>query len=196
MIRCRGWSATRAAQFGAEGLAARFKYDLELTQTDLFADNFFSYLNDVCAKKGMEFMTEGYYGPFDPIRCDGRTTRPMGEFWASGDCIETIRWAASAATTYGRKMVGAESFTGRWSDGTWSIDPYAIKRIGDLAFCHGVNKMTMHGSTLEPWADKVKPGMPHGLLGHHVQSRPDLVGTGPGVDRIPLALPVHAATGP
>jgi len=152
-------------KFGAEGLDARFQYDLKLTQTDLFADNFFSYLNDVCAKKGLTFMTEGYYGPFDPVRCDGRTARPMGEVWASGDCIETLRWAASAATTYGRKMVGAETFTGRWSDGAWSIDPYAIKRIGDLSFCHGLNKMTMHGSTLEPWGDKVKPGMPMGLWG-------------------------------
>ena len=152
-------------KFGAEGLGARFQYDLLLTQTDLFADNFFSYLNDVCAKHGMTFMTEGYYGPFDPVRCDGRTARPMGEVWASGDCIETIRWAASAATTYGRKMVGAETFTGRWSDGAWSIDPYAIKRVGDLSFCHGLNKITMHGSALEPWGDKVKPGMGLGFWG-------------------------------
>ena len=155
-------------QFGAEGLGARFNYDLQLTQTDLFADNFFNYLTDICAKNGMTFMTEGYYGPFDPVRCDGRTARPMGEVWASGDCMETIRWAASAATTYGRKMVGAESFTGRWSDGAWSIDPYALKRVGDLAFCHGLNKMTLHGSTLEPWGDKVKPGMPMGFWGHDV----------------------------
>jgi peptidoglycan/xylan/chitin deacetylase (PgdA/CDA1 family) len=152
-------------KFAAKDLSARFEYDLLLTQTDLFADNFFSYLNDVCAKKGMEFMTEGYYGPFDPVRCDGRTARPMGEVWASGDCIETLRWAASAATTYGRKMVGAETFTGRWSDGAWSIDPYAIKRIGDLSFCHGLNKMTMHGTALEPWGDKVKPGMGLGFWG-------------------------------
>jgi hypothetical protein len=152
-------------KFTAKGLSARFEYDLRLTQTDLFADNFFSYLTDVCAKKGMTFMTEGYYGPFDPVRCDGRTARPMGEFWASGDCMETIRWAASAATTYGRKMVGAESFTGRPSDGAWSLDPYALKRLGDLAFCHGLNKMTLHGSTLEPWGDKVKPGMGMGFWG-------------------------------
>jgi alpha-L-rhamnosidase/Glycosyl hydrolases family 2, sugar binding domain/F5/8 type C domain len=152
-------------KFGTEGLGTRFKYDLDLTQADMFADNFFSYLTDVSAKRGLEFMTEGYYGPFDPVRCDGRTTRPMGEVWASGDCMETIRWAASAATTYGRKMVGAETFTGRWSDGAWSIDPYALKRIGDLAFCHGLNKMTLHGSTLEPWGNKVKPGMPMGLWG-------------------------------
>ncbi len=152
-------------KFGAKSLSARFEYDLKLTQTDLFADNFFSYLTDLCAEKGMTFMTEGYFGPFDPVRSDGRTARPMGEVWASGDCIETLRWAASAATTYGRKMVGAETFTGRWSDGAWSIDPYAIKRIGDLAFCHGVNKITMHGSTLEPWGDKVKPGMGLGYWG-------------------------------
>lgn len=110
-------------------------------------------------------MTEPYEGPFDPVRCGGRTARPMGEFWATSDRMHTIRWAASAATTYGRKMAGAESFTGRWSDGAWGIDPYALKRIGDLAFCNGLNKMTLHGMALQPWADKVKPGMTMGFWG-------------------------------
>ncbi len=152
-------------RIGARGMDARFAYDLKLTQADVFADNFFSYLTDRCAEQGLDFMTEPYEGPFDPVRCGGRTARPMGEFWATSDRMHTIRWAASAATTYGRKMAGAESFTGRWSDGAWGIDPYALKRIGDLAFCNGLNKMTLHGMALQPWADKVKPGMTMGFWG-------------------------------
>ena len=150
---------------GGADMGSRFAYDVYLTQIDCFADNFFSYLTDLCREKGMDFMTEPYYGPFDPVRCGGRTARPMGEVWASGDCMNSVRWAASAAHTYGRKMAGAETFTGRWSDGAWSIDPYAIKRVGDLAFCNGLNKMTMHGTALQPWGDKVKPGMPMGFWG-------------------------------
>jgi len=145
--------------------ATRFAYDVQLTQIDLFADNFFSYLTELCRERGMEFMTEPYYGPFDPVRCGGRTARPMGEFWASGDCMNSVRWAASASHTYGRKQTGAEAFTGRWSDGAWEIDPYALKRVGDLAFCNGLNKAVIHGMALQPWGDKVKPGMPMGFWG-------------------------------
>ena len=146
-------------------LGRRFGYDVCLTQVDCFADNFFSYLTDMCRERGMDFMTEPYFGPFDPVRCGGRTARPMGEVWASGDCMYTIRWAASAAHTYGRKVVGAETFTGRAQDGAWAMDPYALKRVGDLAFCNGLNKMTLHGTGLQPWGDKVKPGMPMGWWG-------------------------------
>lgn len=147
------------------GLQSRFKQDWALTSQDLFADNFFSYLTELCAKHGLMFMTEPYYGPFDPIRCGGRTVRPMGEFWSNGDEMRTIRWAASSAHTYGRKMAGAESFTARWNGGVWAIDPYALKRIGDLAFCNGLNKMTLHGMAHQPWGNKVKPGMSLGWWG-------------------------------
>ncbi|MEI7503262.1 MAG: glycosyl hydrolase [Paludibacter sp.] len=138
----------------------RFKNDVYLTQTDLFADNFFTHITQKCHEKGMIFMTEPYYGPFDPVRCGGRTDMPMGEVWASGDCMNSARWAGSAGHTYGRKTVGAEMFTGRWCDGNWTMDPYGLKRIGDLAFCNGINMFVLHGTALQPWGLDVKPGMP------------------------------------
>lgn len=160
-----GFKGPTTARVGSGDLGERFAYDVNLTLVNCFADNFFSYLTELCGKHGMEFMTEPYTGPFDPVRCGGRTARPMGEVWASGECMHTVRWAASAAHTYGRKLAGAETFTGRWSDGAWAIDPYALKRIGDLSFCNGLNKITMHGSALQPWGDKVKPGMQMGFWG-------------------------------
>ena len=141
-------------------MTARFKSDVYLTQADLFADNFFSHITQKCHEKGMIFMTEPYYGPFDPVRCGGRTDMPMGEVWASGDCMNSARWAGSAGHTYGRKTIGAEMFTGRWCDGNWTMDPYGLKRIGDLAFCNGINMFILHGTALQPWGQDVKPGMP------------------------------------
>ncbi|WP_187774913.1 glycosyl hydrolase [Pedobacter sp. BS3] len=145
---------------GSEELTKRFLNDMYLTQTDLFAANFFTHLADKAAANGMDFMTEPYMAPFDPIRMAGRVQVPTGEFWASGDCMNTLKWASSSAHTYGRKTVAAESFTGRWNDGNWKMDPYGIKRVGDLAFCQGVNKMYLHGTALQPWGTDVKPGMP------------------------------------
>lgn len=72
------------------------------TQADLFVDNFFGYLIGSCDKRGVDSMTEPYEGPFDPVRCSGRTARPMGEFWATGDRMHTIRcwgWSPCAWQT-------------------------------------------------------------------------------------------------
>jgi hypothetical protein len=145
---------------GNEALTKRFLNDMYLTQTDLFADNFFSHLAKKADQFGMDFMTEPYMAPFDPIRMGGRVQVPTGEFWASGDYLNSLKWASSSAHTYGRKYVAAESFTGRWNDGNWKMDLYGIKRIGDLAFCSGVNKMFLHGTAMQPWGNDVKPGMP------------------------------------
>lgn len=140
-------------------ISARFRNDMYLTQARLFAENFFSHMYDLCEERGLQFMTEPYNGPFDPIRCGGRTQVPMGEFWVNTDRIGTTRFAASAAHTYGRKVVGAEAFTARPHEGNWEMDFYGLKRVGDLAFCNGVNKMMLHTGALQPWASDVKPGM-------------------------------------
>ena len=145
---------------GSEELTSRFRNDMYLTQTDLFADNFFTHMRKKAESHGMDFITEAYMGPFDPIRCGGRSNVPTGEFWASGDFLNSVRWASSAAHTYNRKIVAAEAFTGRWNDGTWSMDLFALKRVGDLAFCNGVNKTVLHGTAHQPWGTDVKPGMP------------------------------------
>ena len=141
-------------------LVERFKNDVYLTQNDLFADNFFSNLYDIAEKNGMKLFTEPYEAPFDPVKAGGRVHVPMGEFWARGDLMHTVRWASSAANTYGRKTVAAEAFTGRWSDEPWKMDPYGLKRIGDLAFCNGLTMNILHGTALQPWGNRVKPGMP------------------------------------
>ena len=141
------------------GLVQRFKNDIYITQNELFAKNFFSFLHDFLDEQGMQFYTEPYVAPFDPVMAGGRVHVPMGEFWARGDVMHSVRWAASAANTYGRKQVAAEAFTGRWSDEPWKMDPYGLKRIGDLAFCNGLNMNILHGTAHQPWGNKVKPGM-------------------------------------
>ncbi len=143
---------------GNQDLTDRFKNDMYLTQTDLFADNFFTHLSKKADSLGMEFMTEPYTAPFDPIRMAGRIQVPMCEFWVSTEMMYTARWASSSANTYGRKRVASEAFTGRWNDGNWTMDPYTLKRVGDLAFCNGVNKMVLHGTALQPWGMDLKPG--------------------------------------
>src|SRR5690606_20621139 len=79
-----------------ESLTSRFMNDMYLTQTDLFADNFFTHLSDKADSLGMDFMTEPYIAPFDPVRMAGRVQVPMCEFWVSTEMMHTVRWASSA----------------------------------------------------------------------------------------------------
>ncbi len=154
-----------------EEMTARFRSDWEQTKVDLFADHYFSNMRQIASDHRMHFLTEAYYGPFDPVTCAGRADIPMGEYWASGDCLNSVRWAASSSHVYGRTLTASESYTGRPSDGLWAIDPYALKRVGDLAFCYGVNLNIIHGMAHQPWDEKWKPGMPMGFWGSMVGPR-------------------------
>ena len=46
-----------------------------------------------------------------------------------------------------------------------------LKRIGDLAFCYGLNMNIIHGMAHQPWDEKWKPGMPMGFWGSMVGPR-------------------------
>jgi hypothetical protein len=72
---------------------------------------------------------------------------------------------ASAAHTYGRRVVGAEAFT---SDRGWRDHPYLLKAMGDWAFCQGVNRMIFHLYAHQPY-DHMVPGLTHRRWGEHIQ---------------------------
>ncbi|MFV2069072.1 MAG: glycosyl hydrolase, partial [Pirellulales bacterium] len=152
-------------------LTNRFLYDWEQTKVDVFADHYFSNMQRIASRHKLKFFTEAYYGPFDPVTCAGRADVPMGEFWASGDCMDSMRWAASSSHVYGRERTAAEAFTGRPSDGAWAVAPSDLKRVGDLAFCHGLNMNIIHGYGLQPWDAKWTPGMPLGFWGTMITPR-------------------------
>ena len=76
--------------------------------------------------------------------------------------------AASAAHTYGKTIVGAESFTSAPEHARWTNDPFNLKQLGDEAFCIGVNRFVFHRYAHQPWLDVV-PGMTMGPWGIHLE---------------------------
>ena len=50
-------------------MTARFRSDWEQTKVDLFADHYFSNMQQIANDHSMRFLTEAYYGPFDPVTC-------------------------------------------------------------------------------------------------------------------------------
>lgn len=150
-------------------ISERFLWDVRRTVADLFADNYFGYFGELCHKHGLLFSTEPYgNGAFEDLTCGGRADIPMGEFWIGGGARESCKLAASVAHVYGRKIVGAESFTATPEQGRWQQDPFSMKALGDLIYCMGVNRFIFHRYAHQPWRN-VYPGMTMGQWGFHFE---------------------------
>lgn len=145
-------------------ITTRFLWDMRRTVSDLFAENYYGHFAELCRRHGILSYIEPYTGPYESLQCGAAADVVMGEFWANGEAKPTARLAASVAHIYGKKVVGAESFTGWPSDGRWLADPYYLKPLGDLMFCEGVNSFTFHRYAMQPWLNR-QPGMTMGPFG-------------------------------
>ena len=97
--------------------------------------------------------------PIDAQRCLGMNDAPMSEFWAwswrhrVGDENRFfVKQPASAAHTYGRKLVAAEGFTTigpHWQETLWDN----LKPSFDHACCEGLNLLVWHAFVCSPEGD-------------------------------------------
>ncbi len=151
-------------------VSERFLWDLRRTIADLYTDNYYGHFAELCHRRGMILSAEPYgNGNFDDLTAGGRADIPMSEFWAGqGNDNSNSKLASSVAHTYGRKYVGAESFTADSAQGKWQNHPYALKALGDLIYCGGVNRFIFHRYAHQPWTD-LKPGMTMGPHGFHFE---------------------------
>jgi len=148
----------------------RFLWDLRRTIADLYADNYFGHFRTMCQRNGLLLSVEPYGNAgFDDMTSGGRGDLPMTEFWVGqGPDPSGAKLASSIAHTYGRKYVGAESFTASWEVGRWMNDPFSIKALGDMMYCGGVNRFIFHRWAQQPWLDRL-PGMTMGPWGMHME---------------------------
>jgi hypothetical protein len=116
----------------------------------------------------LRFTVEAYGGPCDSIPYGGASDEPMGEFWSPSGAMETCRGMASAGHVYGRRIIGAESFTAADQE-KWREHPGSLKALGDTAFCEGINRFVFHRYALQPWAEDRRPGMMMGPWGQHYE---------------------------
>lgn len=154
--------------------AARFMEDMDRTISDLTAENYYGRLAELSHQHGIGTHPESE-GPElnceDSLRALGTGDIPMAEFWSRMtqpdgyvlyDNIEQRRWldgvkgAASAAHIYGKPIVQAEAFTVLAAI-DWSEYPFALKEIGDSAFCRGLNRNVLCFWILQPELDTI-PG--------------------------------------
>jgi hypothetical protein len=165
------WLATLSTNgtVGDAEMTRRFQQDWKRTIAELFADNYYGYMAErVHQYRGCQLGTEPYGGPFDTLAVGARGDEVMAEFWQPPMTWgwDTLKPVASSAHTAGIRVVGAEAFTGDPLHARWQQDPYALKAVGDRAFCLGVNQLILHTSAHQPWTN-AWPGMTMGWWGTH-----------------------------
>lgn len=146
----------------------RFLWDFRRTIADLFADNYYGYFADLCHSHGLQFAAEPYTSCFEGLAVAAKADLPMSEFWADGNYSHTVRMAASIAHTHGRPIAGAEAFTAAPAIGRWQNHPGSLKRVGDLVWTQGINRLVLHRYAHQPWLD-LAPGMTLGQYGCHFE---------------------------
>jgi hypothetical protein len=148
----------------------RFLWDVRRTIADLFADDYYGHFSELCHSNGLIASIEPYTGPFESLQCGKPADIVMGEFWSGSQGNSSVKLAASVAHIYGKKVVGAESFTAAPSaqHGRWLEDPYSLKALGDLEYCTGLNRFIFHRYAMQPWTNRW-PGMTMGQWGFHFE---------------------------
>ncbi len=149
-------------------VSERFLWDVRRTIADLFADNYYGHFAELCRQHGLMNAVEPYTGPFESLQSGRTADVVMGEFWSGSQGHPSVKLAASIAHIYGKNIVGAESFTAAPDQGKWQNDPYALKTLGDLMFCRGLNRCVFHRYASQPWTNRW-PGMTMGQWGFHFE---------------------------
>ena len=116
---------------------------------ELVAHNHYEHFQAYAHKYNMRINPESagpHAGSFDGIKNYGFSDLIMSEFWAPSEHRPTpenrffIKQGSSAAHIYGKKIVGAESFSGighHWNDELW-LDQ---KSSFDYQICSGLNRV-------------------------------------------------------
>lgn len=188
-VGCQNWTAGFAEEFrkrrgydltrflpvfsgrvvDSPDITERFLWDFRKTVADLFAENYSGAFAEMAHRAGLQYSVEPYgNGPFNDLQYGNCCDIPMSEFWTGGTSPGNAKLAASLAHVYGRKYVGAESFTASPEAGKWLKDPFSLKAQGDVVYCAGVNRIIYHRYAHQPWMDRF-PGMTMGQWGTHFE---------------------------
>lgn len=153
----------------------RFLNDFRRTFGDLAIDHHYRLFREGAHRRGLLIHPESggpHAVPIDAQQCLGFNDAPMSEFWAwswrhrVGDANRFfVKQPASAAHTYGRRLVLAEGFTTigpHWQETLWDN----LKPSFDKACTEGLNLLVWHAFVCSPESEGV-PGQQY-FAGTHL----------------------------
>ncbi|HWI87580.1 MAG TPA: glycosyl hydrolase [Sphingomonas sp.] len=163
------WLPTLTGEIvGSRTRSDAFLYDYRRTLADLMASEHYGTIASVAHEKGLSVYAEALEAGRPVLGDDLEMRRfadiPMGALWSwqrdqSGPratLLADIKGAASVAHVYGREMAAAESMTSIGA--LWGDAPSDLKRVVDLEFALGVNRIVIHTSPHQPRDDR-QPGL-------------------------------------
>ncbi len=143
----------------------RYLADFRKTIGECVAENHYAVFAELAHKANLGIHPESggpHAGPFDGLKCFGKSDMPMSEFWAPSPHRPKpenrffVKQASSAAHAYGRPLVGAEGFTAlgpHWEESLWR----SAKPSFDHEACAGLNLTFIHTFTCSP-VEMGRPG--------------------------------------
>lgn len=142
-------------------VSENFLYDVRKTISELVVDQFYGTLATLAKQNGVEFTAESVAPTMmsDGLMHYKKVNIPMGEFWLNSpthDKPNDMLDAISGAHIYGKNIIQAEAFTTVRMD--WNESPGNMKTLQDRNYALGINKLSYHVFTHNPWSDR-KPGM-------------------------------------
>jgi len=146
-----------------------FLFDFRRTQATLVAKEYYGGFKAHCVAKGWSLWGEPYGdGMFDSLQISQALDLPIGEFWTRyvPGTMNTISVAVSAGHTLGKRVIGAEAFTGMPQTSRWTEYPYALKVQGDHFYATGINQMMCDIMVHQPYKYGL-PGFSMGPFGTH-----------------------------
>ncbi|MDR1492610.1 MAG: hypothetical protein LBT05_07805, partial [Planctomycetaceae bacterium] len=145
----------------------RFLWDFRRTVSEMCLEYHVGTFKRLANQHDLKLSIEAYGSPCDYIQYGGIADEPMGEFWIGGGAMSSCRGMASSGHIYGRKIIGAETFTANNAE-RWKEHPGSMKALGDKAFAEGINRFVFHRYSFQPWLN-VKPGLMMGPWGIHYE---------------------------
>ena len=154
-----------------------FLADFRKTIAHMVADHHYKRFAEYAHERGMGIQPESagpHAGPLDGIKNYSYSDIVMSEFWSPSPHRPTpkdrffVKQASSAAHIYGKKIIGAESFTTigpHWNDELW----HDQKSSFDHEICSGLNRVYFHTFTSSP-DNMGLPGQEY-FAGTHVNPR-------------------------
>jgi hypothetical protein len=151
-----------------------FLADFRKTIADMVADNHYARFAELARQHNMGIQPESagpHAGPLDGIKNYSFSEIVMSEFWSPSPHRPRpqdrffLKQASSAAHIYGKRIVGAESFTTigpHWNDELWRNQKPAF----DHEICAGLNRLYFHTFTCSP-AEMGLPGQEY-FAGTHI----------------------------
>lgn len=144
-----------------------FLWDWRRTIAELYAQAHYGMIARAAHQSGMTYYAEALedHRPQlgDDMAMRAAADVPMGAMWTlepgakpNPTYVADIKGAASVANIYGKAAVGAESLTAFGHP--WAYAPADLKSTADLEFALGVNRLLIHTSAHQPFADRA-PGL-------------------------------------